>query len=161
MRGCEISFVRHELIFSARHNSLAAVLDCNGENQQYSVVMVKINNIQLRAQAVVLANVGYSHTVIANKLHRAKSWVTKWINRSKVDDLLVDKPLSGRPKVLYSVARKLIKKAKYRRGHGLSRLVKQLKARGEAGGKDAIRDYNHVKGAKVKNWRRKTQSVVL
>ena len=30
-----------------------------------------------------------------------------------------------------------------------SRLVKQLKARGEAGGKGAIRDYTHVKGAKV------------
>ena len=73
----------------------------------------------------MLANVGYSHTVIANKLHRAKSWVTKWINRSKVDDLLVDKPRSGRPKVLSIVARKLIKKAKYRRGHGLRRLVKQ------------------------------------
>ena len=58
-------------------------------------------------------------------------------------------PLSGRPKVLSIVARKLIKKVKYRRGHGLRRLVKQLKARGEAGGKDAIRDYNHVKGAKV------------
>ena len=58
-------------------------------------------------------------------------------------------PLSGRPKVLSSVARKLIKKVKYRLEHGFLRLVKQLKARGEAGGIDAIRDYNHVKGAKV------------
>ena len=54
---------------------------------------------------------------------------------------------------------KLIKKVKYRRGHGLSRQVKQLKARGEAGGKDAIRDYMS-KELKWKNWRRKTQSVV-
>ena len=53
-------------------------------------------------------------------------------------------PLSGRPKVLSIVARKLIKKVKYRRGHALRRLVKQPKARGEAGGIDAIRDYNNV-----------------
>ena len=105
MLFCEISFLRHQSIFSARYNSLAAVLDCNGESQKYSVLRVQ-------AVGLVLANVGYSHTVIVNKLHLAKSWVTIWINRrpSKVDDLLVDKPRSGRPKVLSSVARKLIKK---------------------------------------------------
>ena len=54
---------------------------------------------------------------------------------------IVDKPQSARPKMLSSVSRKLIKIDKYRHGHGLSRLVKQLKARGEVGGKDAIRDY--------------------
>ena len=95
-----------------RHNSLVAVL----------IVKAKVSNIQLIAQAVVLANIGYSHTVIANKLHRAKSWVTKWINRSKVDDLLMDKPLSGCTKVLSIVTRKLIKKAKYTLEHGLRRL---------------------------------------
>ena len=92
MRGCENSFLRHQFIFSARHNSLAAVLDCNGESQQYS------------AQAVVLAKVGHSHTIIANNLHRSRYLVIKWINRSKVDDLLVDKPRSARPKVLSIVA---------------------------------------------------------
>ena len=55
--------------------------------------------------------------------------------------LLVDKPRSVRPKVLSIVARKLIQKAKYIRGHGLRRLVKQLKSGSEAGGKDAVRDY--------------------
>ena len=103
--------------------------------------MAKVRNIRLRA--VLLANVGYSHTVIENKLHPAKVLgiqLDKPYRYSKVDDLLVDKPRSKRPKVLSSVARKLIKKAKYRRGHGLRRLVKQLKARGEAGGKDEIRD---------------------
>ena len=53
----------------------------------------------------------------------------------------MEKPLSGHPKVLSSDARKLIKKAKYRSGHGLRRQVNQLKARDEVGGKDAIRDY--------------------
>ena len=72
---------------------------------------------------------------------RAKYWVTKWIYRSirsMTCKLLVYKPLSGRPKMLSSVARKLIQKAKYRLDHGLRLLVKQLKARGEVGGKDAI-----------------------
>ena len=43
--------------------------------------------------------------------------------------------------MLSIVAPKLIQKAKYRRGHGLPRLVKQLKPGGEVGGKVAIRDY--------------------
>ena len=51
--------------------------------------------------------------------------------------MFVDNPRSGRPKAFSSVARKLIKKSKYRRGHGLRRLVKPS---GEAGFKDAIRD---------------------
>ena len=74
--------------------------------------MTKVRKIQFRAQAVVvllqavvvLANIRYSHSVIANKLHPAKSCVSNWINRSNVDDLLVDKPRSGRPKVLSRVA---------------------------------------------------------
>ena len=106
MRGGENSFLRHHLIFPTRHNSLAAVLDCNGESQQYSA--------KSSSSRLLVANVGYSHTVISNKLHPAKSWVSNWINHSKVDDLLVDKPRSERPKVLSSVAWKLIKKAKYR-----------------------------------------------
>ena len=82
-------------------------------------------------------------------------------NLIKVDDLLVDKPRCGRPKVLYSVARKLVKKLITDEDmHGLRRLVKQLKACGGAGGKDAIRDCMS-KELKWKNWWRKTQSVVI
>ena len=89
----------------------------------------------------MLAKVGYSLSIIANKLLGSKCLVIKWINRNKLDDLLADKPRSGRPKVLSSVSWKLIKKAKYRLRHNLHRLVKQLKARGEIGGEDAIRDH--------------------
>ena len=34
---CEISFLPHQSIFSARYNSIAAAVGCNGESQQYSV----------------------------------------------------------------------------------------------------------------------------
>ena len=37
VRGCEISFLCYQSIFSAGDNSLVKVLDCNGESQQYSV----------------------------------------------------------------------------------------------------------------------------
>src|SRR2546426_12455463 len=98
--------------------------------------MAKVSDIQLRAQAIVLAKEEYSYSVIAKKLNRSKPWVTTWIKRSRFDALLIDKPRSGRPKVLSRLAKQLIRKAKYRRGHGLRRLVKQLVARGEPGSKD-------------------------
>ena len=37
MRDGENGFLRYQLIILARHNSLAAVLDCSGKSQQYSV----------------------------------------------------------------------------------------------------------------------------
>ena len=41
--------------------------------------MGKINNIQLHAQAVILAREEYSHGRIAQKLNRTKRWVAKWV----------------------------------------------------------------------------------
>jgi transposase len=121
--------------------------------------MASVSDIQLRSQAVVLAQEGYSHAIIAQKLNRSKRWVTKWVCRRRENQLLVDKPRCGRPKVLSNVAKKLIRNIKYKRGQGLRRLVKQLKARGEAGGKDAIRDYMS-KELEWKNWRRQKQPLL-
>ena len=75
--------------------------------------MDKINNIQLRAQAVILAKEGYSYSCIAQKLNRTKCWVTKWVGRSICDEKLVDMKRSGLPKILSSTAKRLIQAAKY------------------------------------------------
>ena len=67
--------------------------------------------------------------------------MTKWVGRNKDTELLVDKPRSGWPTVLSSVTKKLIRNAKYKRGHGVRRLEKQLKAQGETGCRETIRKH--------------------
>ena len=76
MRGCEISFLCHELIFSAHHNSLAAVLDCTGENKQYSV---KSSSSSLSKRWIF--------TYVCEQITSCKVLGDQMINRSKVDDL--------------------------------------------------------------------------
>jgi hypothetical protein len=121
--------------------------------------MAKVRDIQLRAQAIVLAKEGYSYSVIAEKLNRSKWWVTKWIRRNRDDELLVDKPRSGRPTVLSNVAKKLIRNIKYKRGHGVRRLENQLRARGKAGSRETIRKYM-LNELKWQNFRRKKQPLL-
>ena len=121
--------------------------------------MVKVSDIQLRAQAVVLASEGYSYSVIAKKLNRSKWWVYKWVGRNRDDKLLVDKPRSGRPRVLSNVAKKLIRNVKYKRGHGVRKIEKQLKARGETGCRETIRKYMSNE-LKWQNFRRKKQPLL-
>lgn len=116
--------------------------------------MGKISEIQLRAQAVILAKEGYSQSVIAEKLGRSKCWVTKWVGRSRCNDSLVDKERCGRPKILTNAAKRLIRATKYRRGQGVRRIANQLKARNERGSRETIRMYM-VNELQWKNWRRK------
>ena len=75
--------------------------------------MDKINNIQLRAQAVILAKEGCAYGCMVLKLNRTKCWVTKWVGRSICDEKLVDMKRSGLPKILSSTAKRLIQAAKY------------------------------------------------
>lgn len=114
--------------------------------------MAKISEIQLRSKAVILAQEGYSCSVIGVKLGRSKGWVAKWVERSKHGEL-GDNARSGRPKILTQAAIKLIKKAKYRRGFGLRQIEKSLKASGLKGNKDTIRNYMKVE-LKWRNWKR-------
>ena len=62
--------------------------------------MGKVSEIQLRAQAVILAKEEYSQSLIAEKLGHSKCWVTKWVGRSRSNDSLVDKERCVQPKVL-------------------------------------------------------------
>lgn len=115
--------------------------------------MGKISDVQLRSKAVILAQEGYSYSVIGVKLGRSKGWVAKWVERSNKGELC-DSVRCGRRKVLTQAAIKLIKKAKYKRGFGLRQIEKSLKASGLKGNKDTIRNY--MKGElKWRSWRRR------
>lgn len=115
--------------------------------------MGKISDVQLRSKAVILAQEGYSYSVIGDKLGRSKGWVSKWVERSKQGEL-GDKTRCGRPKILTQAATKLIRKAKYRRGFGLRQIEKSLKACGLKGNKETIRNYMKVE-LKWRSWKRR------
>ena len=83
--------------------------------------MGKIADFQLRSKAAILAQEGYSYSVIDDKLGRSKGWVAKWVERSKQGEL-GDHTGCGRTKILTQAAIKIIKKAKYRRGFGLRQI---------------------------------------
>src|ERR1043165_4024322 len=110
--------------------------------------MGKIADVQLRSKAAILAQEGYSYSVIGDKLGRSKGWVAKWVERSKQGDL-GDHARCGRPKILTQAAIKIIKKAKYRRGYGLRQIEKSLKAGGLKGNKEKNQKL-HESGVEVK-----------
>src|SRR5688572_21518850 len=70
--------------------------------------MGKIADVQLRSKAAILAQEGYSYSVIGHKLGRSKGWVAKWVERSKQGELR-DHARCGRPKISTQAA---IKKAR-------------------------------------------------
>lgn len=115
--------------------------------------MGKIADVQLRSKAAILAQEGYSYSVIGHKLGRSKGWVAKWVERSKQGEL-GDHARCGRPKILTQAAIKIIKKAKYRRGFGLRQIEKSLKAGGLKGNKETIRNYMKVE-LKWRSWKRR------
>jgi len=88
----------------------------------YLVKIGKINYIKLFAQALILASGGYSYSVIGEKLHRSKRWVTKWVVRGRVRDALIEGKQRGRPKILSTAAKRLVSAAKYKLGHGVGRI---------------------------------------
>jgi len=90
--------------------------------------MGKVSEIQLRAQAVILAKEGYSYAIIADKLKRSKRWVAKWVCRSRICDKLFDKHRSGRPKVLSNTAKRIVESVKYKRGQGVRQIANRLKS---------------------------------
>ena len=69
--------------------------------------MGKIADIQLRSKTAILAQEGYSYSVIGDKLGQPKGWVAKWVERSKQDELS-DHTRCGRPKILTQAAIKIV-----------------------------------------------------
>ena len=69
--------------------------------------------VYLRAQAAILRSSEVSVQETAKILQKSKSWVAKWSSSQE----FYDKPRSGRPSVLDRTAKKVIEKAKYKRGN--------------------------------------------
>ena len=84
----------------------------------------------LRAQAFILRSTGLSVKEIAKKLEKYERWVVKWSSRNEGFE---DKKRTGRPKVLNEAAKKVLKKAKYKR-----QLSQQLTNKGLVGGKNTV-----------------------
>src|SRR6218665_1062932 len=120
--------------------------------------MSKIADVQLPSKASILAEEGYSYSVIGDKLGRSKGWVAKWVERSKQGEL-GDHARCGRPKILTQAAIRIIKKAKYRRGFGLRQIEKSLKAGGPKSNKETIRNYLKVE-VKWRCWKRRKASLL-
>ena len=81
------------------------------------------NAIYLRAQAAILRSSEVSVREMAKILRKSKSWVAKWMSSREFYDML----RSGQPTVLDRTAKKVIEKAKYKRGNSTRKICKQPK----------------------------------
>jgi len=116
--------------------------------------MAALNESQIRAQAITLLEEKYSYSVIAKKLGRSKSWISKWANRyTYPNETLRSRYQGGRKSVLTAAAQKLIKQSKYVRGQSLRKLERRLKDKRLAGCKETIRQYMRTT-LKLNNFKR-------
>ena len=81
------------------------------------------NAVYLRAQAEILRSSEVSVREMAKILQKSKSWVAKWMSSQEFYDML----RSGQPTVLDRTAKKVIEKAKYKRGNSTRKICKQPK----------------------------------
>ena len=86
----------------------------------------------LRAQASILRSTGLSVKEISKKLKKSERWVVKWSSRN---DGFEDKKRTGRPKILNEAAKRILNKAKYKRGNSTRQLSQQLASKGHGWGK--------------------------
>ena len=89
----------------------------------------------LRAQASILRSTGLSVKEISKKLKKSERWVVKWSSRN---DGFEDKKRTGRPKILNEAAKRILNKAKYKRGNSTRQLSQRLASKGHVGGKNTI-----------------------
>ena len=102
--------------------------------------------VYLRAQAAILRSSGVYVQETAKILQKSKSWVAKWSSSQE----FYDKPRSGQPSFLDSTAKKVIEKAKYKRGNSTCtrKISKQLKNKGLPGSAATVWRYMSRKGWK-------------
>ena len=81
------------------------------------------NAVYLRAQAAILRSSEASVREMAKILRKSKSWVAEWMSSQEFYDML----RSGQPTVLDRTAKKIIEKAKYKRGNSTRKICKQPK----------------------------------
>ena len=66
------------------------------------------------------------------KAEKTERWVVKWSSRN---DGFKDKKRMGRPTILNDAAKRILNKAKYKRGYSTRQLSQQLASKGHVGGK--------------------------
>ena len=88
-----------------------------------------------RAQASILRSTGLSVKEISKKLKKSERWVVKWSSRN---DGFEDKKRTGRQKILNEAAKRIVNKAKYKRGNSTRQLSQKLASKGHVGGKNTI-----------------------
>ena len=74
---------------------------------------------------------------ISKKLEKSARWVVKWSSRN---DGFEDKKRTGRPKILNDAAKRILNKAKYKRGNSTRQLSQQLASKGHVGEKTPSAD---------------------
>ena len=99
----------------------------------------------LRAQASILRSTGLSVKEISKKLKKSERWVVKWSSRN---DGFEDKKRTGRQKILNEPAKRIVNKAKYKRGNSTRQLSQKLASKGHVGGKNTI-----LRFMKSEGWR--------
>ena len=97
----------------------------------------------LRAQASILRSTGLSVKEISKKLKKSEHWVVKWSSRN---DGFEDKKRTGRPKILNEAAKRILNKAKYKRGNSTRQLSQRLASKGHVGGKNTIWSFMKSEG---------------
>ena len=88
--------------------------------------------LMLKSSASILRSTGLSVKEISKKLKKSELWVVKWSSRN---DGFEDKKRTGRPKILNEAAKRILNKAKYKRGNSTRQLSQRLASKGHVGGK--------------------------
>ena len=83
----------------------------------------------------MLRSTGLSVKEISKKLKKSERWVVKCPSRN---DGFEDEKITGRPKILNEAAKRILNKAKYKRGNSTRQLSQQLASKGHVGGKNTI-----------------------
>ena len=90
----------------------------------------------LGAQASILRSTGLSvKKKIPISWKKSERWVVKWSSRN---DGFEHKKRTGRPKILNEAAKRILNKAKYKRGNSTRQLSQQLASKGHVEGKNTI-----------------------
>ena len=98
----------------------------------------------LRAQASILRSSGLSVKEISKLLNKSVRWVVKWSAREEFED----RARTGRPAVLTKEAKRVIEKAKYKRGSSTRKMSQQIQSKGLAGSRSTVWRYMNEKGWK-------------
>ena len=79
-------------------------------------------------------------------MEKSERWVVKWSSRNEG---FGDKKRTGRPKVLNEAAKKVLKKARYKRENSTGQLLQRLANKGLVGGKNSVWRFMKSEGCRT------------